>query len=139
MHEIPSARWRLHEFTMTGFLQRQFIIVARSNDGRLRIKFVRSENVFGARHGNAVIPTRATFGQHQIITAVAFVKVRPFAKDVFLLQNFRHRPGEFALLMVVFLHNDAGKTVAILAKIPDHIDEPFATIVIVKQRRIKTN
>ena len=123
---------------MTVFLQRQFIIVARSDYRRLRIEFVRAGNIFCSRHRDAVIPTRATFGQHQIIITVAFVNIRPFGED-FFRKEFRHRSDEFARLVIVFLNDNSRKAIPVFAKIPNHVQQPLAPVVIVKERRVETD
>ena len=68
-----------------------------------------------------------------------FIEVRPLGEDAGLLQNLRHRPNEFLRLGIVFLNHNAGETMFPLAKIPAHVDEPFTTVGVVKQRWIETN
>src|SRR5712671_3389478 len=86
-----------------------------------------------------MIPARAALGEHQIIPAVVLVDVRPFGEDARLLQNFRLRPDELLRLRVVFLNDDTREAMPAFTKIPFHVYEPLAAIVIVKKRWVKAD
>src|SRR6185312_7507006 len=78
------------------------------------------------------------FGGEQIIPAVAFVEMWRFGeaerragKNIFTLAN------QPALFHGVFLQNNSGKAIVSGAMVPKHVDEIFAAIVVVKERRIE--
>ena len=51
----------------------------------------------------------------------------------------RKRADELSLRGVVFLQHDAAEAGAALAEVPLHVDEPFAAVVIVEQRRVEAD
>ncbi len=86
-----------------------------------------------------MIPTRSTLGQHQVIPAIVPIEIRAFGEDASLLQNFVLRADELLRFWIVLLNDYAREAMTAFAEIPFHVHEPFAPIVVVKQRRIKTN
>ncbi len=98
----------------------------------------------GTRHGDGVIVARAALGRGQIVPAAPLEEMRALDKakrapgeDVF------RRPDQSAGGRVPFLEEDAEKRRVFevrarrAAMVPDHVDEPLASVVVVKQRRIE--
>ena len=97
-----------------------------------------------ARHGDGVIIARAALGRCQIVPAAALEEMRALdqakrapGEDVF------RRADQPARSRVPFLEQDAEKRWVLqmrarwAAVVPDHVDEPLAPVVVVKQRRIE--
>ena len=80
-----------------------------------------------------------TFGSNEVVVVAPLVEVRAFrhakraaSKDV------SERTDKLFAVSIVFLQYDAAELGWPRAVIPDDIGQPFPTIVVVKERRVKT-
>ena len=93
----------------------------------------------GDRH--RVIVTRPALGDRQIVPAVALIEMRSLGEPVLAAgEDVVDRADEPAGPGVIFLQQNSGEgrilSVAgrpILAVVPDHVDEPFAAVVVVEE------
>src|SRR5688572_22239878 len=86
-----------------------------------------------------MIPAGPALSHHEIVPSVAFVEIRTFAKDVFLSKKLVRGADELATNRVKFLDDIPSEAESSLPKVPLHIEEPFAAIVVVEKRRIETD
>ena len=92
-------------------------------------------------HG--VLVAGAALGGQQVVPgpavlAVALVEVRALDQlQVGALVDVLDRADELSGLVVVFLQRDAGEQQRAHAMVPQHVDEPLAAVVVVKQRGVE--
>ncbi|MNV38686.1 hypothetical protein D3C71_1302480 [compost metagenome] len=131
---------------MAGALQNGLGIILRRQQMGVGVEFVLSIDRARAGHGYRVVVTGAAFSRRQVIPAVALEQMRCFdeaertaGKDV------GDRAFQRVCLNIPFLQQDAVEgrmfrraAIAFGAMVPLHVDEPFAAIVIMEQRRVET-
>ena len=129
---------RLDQIGVAGALQFDVRPVARAQDVRVGMQFVRPGEFSRARHRHGVSPARAAFRGEQIIPAVALVEMRRFGEaERRAFENVRPFADELAFLHRVFLQDDSGEAIVSGPMVPKHVDEIFAAVVVVEERRIE--
>ena len=136
MGQIPFARQRLDQFSVSGLLEFNRFVIARGQDRCLGIEFIWTHDGFGTRHRDTMAPAGAAFGEHQIVLPIVLVQVGAFSNHLFG-KNVSDGTYEFTRIRIIFLKHNAGKPRMVFAEIPEHIDQPLAPIVIMKKRRVK--
>ena len=112
--------------------------MARAQDVGVRMQFVGAGQISRAGHRHRVTPAGAAFRGKQIIPAVALVEMRRFGEaQRRAFENDLPFADELAFLHRVFLQDDSGEAIVSGPMIPKHVDEIFAAVVIVKERRIE--
>ena len=143
MHEEGLAVGRFHQVAMAGALQRRKRGVLGGQDILVGMGLVGAVDSARAREGAGMVIGRAAFCGQQIIPgravlALALVEMGALDQlEVGALIDVLDRPDELAGLGVEFLQRDAGEQQGPAAMVPQHVDEPFAAIVIVEQARVK--
>lgn len=137
--EVGVAGLSVAEIGVTGALQRSVGAVTRAHDVGVGVKLVGTVDVFRACHGDGVVPCGAALGDDEVVVAVALVEVRGFGEaERGALEDVGDGADEAAFGDGVFLEDDAGEAVVAGAMVPELVDDVFAAIVIVEERRIET-
>ena len=137
---------RLDDLPVTGPLKGGFRCVLGREQMDIGMQFVRAGYVARSRHGHRVVVSGATFGRREVIPIVAPEQMRALDQPVrTAAKDVADRPDQPLQNGVVLLQHDAGKgrvfrlaANAVRNMIPDHVEEPFATVIVVEQRRVET-
>ena len=135
---------RFDDLAVSGTLQDGVGRVLRGQEMDVRMQFIRAVERARARHRHRVVVAGAALGGRQVVPAVALMEMRAFHKPVRAAgENRSRRADELARRRVPFLQADAGEGRMLaprsppVAVVPDHVEEPLAAVVVVKERRIE--
>ena len=144
MRVINLSVRRLDNLPVARALQRRVGRVLRRDDVDERMEFVRTVDPAGARHRDRVVVAGPAFGGRQIIPAVAFMEMRPLDEAVRASRENQSRlADEPARRRLPFLQRDAEERRMLevgagrVAMVPDHVEDPFAAVVVVEQRGVE--
>ena len=127
-------------------LDRAVGLVQHIDDMGVGVQLIRAINRLGPRIGDGMFITCAALCRDEVVVAVFFEEMRRLHQSQIAAgEDVLDLTCEAFLRMVVFLQKDPAKQlfgrcvgVALGGEVvPDHVDEPFAPFVIVKERRIK--
>ena len=144
MRVIDLPVRRFDDLSVAGPLQGRVGRVLRCQEMNIRVQLVGPFDATRASHGHRVVVARAALGRRQIVPAVALVEMRPLDETVRAAgENVAGRSDQLAGGRVPFLQEDAGESrVAQVgaragAVVPDHVQEPFASIIVMKERGVE--
>ena len=138
MYQVDLSCRRHDEVSVACPLQRPSRIRGRGQHRSTRIGLVRSIDGPGARHRHCVRIPRAALCGHQVVVATVSVQVRRLrAVELRAGKDELAFARESALTRQVLLQHDAGKEGPIRPVVPDHVDVPLATVIVMEQRRIE--
>ncbi len=145
MGVIDLSVRRLDNLSMSGALQGCVRRILRSQKMDVRVQLIGTFDHPRPRHRDGMIVARAAFGRGQIVPAAALEEMRAFDQAVRAAgENVLRRSDQPARHRIPFLEQDAEKGGVLqmgagpAAMVPDHVEEPLASVVIVKQRRVET-
>jgi hypothetical protein len=110
------------------------------------MQFIRAGQVARPRHGDGMVIAGAALGDGEIVPAIAPEQVRALDQAVIAAgEDVDRLTDQLACPGIIFLGQDAGECRVLRvaanrigAMVPDHVEEPFAAVLIVKQRGIET-
>lgn len=112
----------------------------RSDDRILRISLIRSPYTFGAPHGHTMIISGSALGKHNIIISVSFGQMRSF--NTAPVRSTRPDPfwisDDLLFLRVILGNSDDSRLLIALPCLPVQRYNVFTSIVVMKNRSIKT-
>ena len=145
MRVIDQTVRRLDDLPVTGALQRRLGRVLRRDQMHVGMQLVGPLDAARAGHRHRMVVARAALGDGQVVPAVALVEVRSLDQPVRAAgEDIGDRADEPARARVVFLQQDSGEgrvppvpRRSVRAVVPDHVDEPFAAVVVVEEGRVE--
>ena len=91
-----------------------------------------------AGEGAGMVVAGAALGGQQIVPAIALVEMGALDQlEVGALKDVLARADELVGFGIEFLQRDAGEQQRPHAMVPQHVDEPFAAVVVVEQRGVE--
>ena len=138
----PRVALALNKLSMSDALQGRVRFVPRSQHIGLFGKHIGSGQSIGTCIGDTMAITGPALSGAKVIAPVMFQQVRCFGET--RLGTFKN-PGDLAdepaLIGVILLQENALKETArihaVPALVPIHIHQPFAPVIVMKERRIK--
>ncbi len=123
---------------MPGPLQGIVLPASAGKDRPGRAGLVRPVDPARPRHRHGVIPARATFGDDQVVPAVAPQQVRPLGEAKLRAGiDDAALTGQGAVGKAIFLQDDTAEMRLIRAMVPQHVEQIGAPVFVVKQRWIE--
>ena len=135
---------RFDDLAVSGALQDGVGRVLRRQEMDVRMQFIRAVDGARPRYCHRVVVAGAALGGRQIVPAVALIEMRALDEAMRAAgKNRLCRADELPRSRVPLLQADAGEGRMLaprsppVAVVPDHVEEPFAAVVVVKERRIE--
>ena len=139
INHVGVAVRRFDEIGMAGPLEDRVRAIARGQHMGVGMDFVGTSQIPRAGQSHRVIPVGAALGGQKIVVAIALVDVRAFGEtERRAVENLHAFADEFPLRDRVFLEHDSGETVVPRTVVPEHVQEVFPAIVVVKKRWVET-
>src|SRR5690606_14136254 len=138
MREAPATVAMLNERSVSCRLQAKLGIARARNERIPRHDLVRTLDGSRPRDRLRMSGERAALRGQQVIPAVDLVYVRSLDEaETRAEKNVLDRTDQRLLRGIVFLQQDAAEAVVLRAMVPQHVEEPFAAVVVVKKRGIE--
>ncbi len=144
MGVIDLSVRRFDDLSVSGALERGVRGVLRGQEMDSWMQVVGAFDDTRPRHRDGVIEARAALCRGQIVPAAALEEMRTFHQAVRAAgENVLRRSDRPAGDRVPFLQQNAKEGgvfqmgAGSVPMVPDHVEEPLATIVVVKQRRVE--
>lgn len=123
---------------MPGALQGSLGPAAGREHGAVGMHLVGAEQRARAGHDDGMVPLGPPFRDQEMVPAVPLVEVRPLGEaERRSLEDHAALPEQAAAVEIHFLRDDAGEAAPARPMIPQHVERPAASVVVVKQRRIE--